>query len=392
MPKRSVTAADVRGKVALVRVDFNVPLRDGNVADDTRIRTALPTIQDLLDRGAAVVIATHLGRPKGKPDPAYSVAPVARRLSELLGLPIATVDAVAGPEAEQAVAALRPGDVLMLENTRFAPGEETNDPELAAALARLGDLYVNDAFGAAHRAHASTVGVASLLPAFAGLLLQREQAALSRLLNEPERPFVAILGGAKVSDKIAVLDHLLDRVDALLLGGGMANTILLARGIEIGSSLAEPDRIEDALRLVERAEQRGVVLLGPSDVIVAESLDSVATTVTPVKEVPGNRGIFDIGPATVARYCEVIAGARTVFWNGPMGVFEHPAFASGTLGIAQCVADAEAFTVVGGGDSLAAVEMAGVKDRLDHISTGGGASLEFLEGRVLPGIAAIPDA
>jgi len=280
----------------------------------------------------------------------------------------------------------------MLENTRFEIGEETNDPELAAALARLGDLYVNDAFGAAHRAHASTVGVASLLPAFAGQLLQREEAALSLLMNDPERPFVAILGGAKVSEKIAVLDHLLDRVDALLLGGGMANTLLLARGLEIGISLAEPDRIDDARRLIESAEERGVLLLGPSDVVVAESIDSVATTVVPVDEAPGGRAILDIGPATVARYCEEIAGARTVFWNGPMGVFEHPRLASGTLGVARCVADAGAFTVVGGGDSLAAVEMAGVADRIDHISTGGGASLEFLEGRILPGIAAIPDA
>src|SRR5215216_4492645 len=254
MPKRSVTEAEVRGKRALVRVDFNVPLRDGDVADDTRIRAALPTIQYLLDRGAAVVLATHLGRPKGKVDPAYSVTPVARRLSQLLGQQVSTVSAVAGPEAERATAALHHGDVLLLENTRFEPGEEANDPDLAAGLARLGDLFVNDAFGAAHRAHASTVGVAELLPSYAGLLLQREETALSRLLFDPEQPFIAVLGGAKVSDKFAVLEHLLGRVDALLLGGGMANTVLLAQGHQTGSSLSEPDRVEEARRLVDSAE------------------------------------------------------------------------------------------------------------------------------------------
>ncbi|HEU4691245.1 MAG TPA: phosphoglycerate kinase [Vicinamibacterales bacterium] len=392
MPKRSVTEAEVRGKRALVRVDFNVPLRDGDVADDSRIRAALPTIQYLLDRGAAVVLATHLGRPKGNVNSAYSVAPVARRLSELLGQPVATVAAVAGPEAEQAAAALRPGDVLLLENTRFDPGEETNDPELAAGLARLGDLFVNDAFGAAHRAHASTVGVAQLLPSYAGLLLQREETALSRLLNDPERPFVAVLGGAKVSDKFAVLKHLLDRVDALLLGGGMANTMLLAQGRQIGTSLAEPDLVDEARRLLDTAEAHGVLILTPTDAITARSLDSRNGTVTVVDAIPDGEAIFDIGPATVAHYCEQIAGARMVFWNGPMGVFERTPFESGTLAIARCVADAGAFTVVGGGDSLAAIDASGVAERIDHVSTGGGASLEYLEGRALPGIAALPDA
>jgi phosphoglycerate kinase len=392
MPKRSVTEAEVRGKRALVRVDFNVPLRDGEVADDTRIRAALPTIRYLLDRGAAVVLATHLGRPKGKADPAYSVAPVARRLSELLGQSVATVSDVAGPEAERAVTALHPGDVLLLENTRFEPGEEVNDPQLAASLARLGDLFVNDAFGAAHRAHASTVGVATLLPSYAGLLLQREESVLSRLLNDPERPFIAVLGGAKVSDKFAVLDHLLGRVDALLLGGGMANTVLLAEGHQIGSSLAEPDRVDEARRLIDTAQAQGVRILVPTDVVTARSLDSTNAAVAAADAVPADEAIFDIGPATVARYCEQIAGARTVFWNGPMGVFERKSFANGTLGIARCVAGAQAFTVVGGGDSLAAIEAAGVGERIDHISTGGGASLEYLEGRDLPGIAALPDA
>jgi phosphoglycerate kinase len=392
MTKRSITVAEVRGKRALVRVDFNVPLHDGDVADDTRIRAALPTIEALRHRGAAVVLATHLGRPKGKPDPASSVAPIARRLSKLLGASVSTVPVVAGPEAEQAAAALDPGEVLLIENTRFEPGEESNDPALAGALARLGDLYVNDAFGAAHRAHASTVGVAELLPSYAGLLLQREVTALSRLMNNPERPFVAILGGAKVSDKLGVLDHLLGRVDVLLLGGGMANTMLLAQGREIGSSLAEPDRVDDARRLVERAAERGVVLLVPTDVVIAESLESPMTMVVPVEDVSEDQSIFDIGPHTITGFCEQISTAGTVFWNGPMGVFERPLFANGTLAVARCVADADAFTVVGGGDSLAAIEAAGVGERIDHISTGGGASLEYLEGRILPGIAALPDA
>jgi phosphoglycerate kinase len=392
MAKRSITEADVRGKRALIRVDFNVPLRDGEVADDTRIRAALPTIQFLLDRGAAVVLATHLGRPKGKADPAFSVAPVARKLSELLGQPVATVSVVVGGEAERAAEALRPGDVLLLENTRFEPGEERNDSDLAAALGRLGDLFVNDAFGAAHRAHASTVGVAKLLPGYAGLLLQREETALSGLLNTPERPFVAVLGGAKVSDKFAVLEHLLDRVDALLLGGGMANTVLFAQGHQIGSSLAEPDRVEEAHRLIERAREQSVFMAVPTDVVIAGSLDSIMTNVASVEDIPVDQAIFDIGPETVGRYCRRIADARTVFWNGPMGVFERRPFANGTLGIARCVADASGYTVVGGGDSLAALEVAGVAERIDHISTGGGASLEYLEGRVLPGIAALPEA
>jgi phosphoglycerate kinase len=392
MPKRSITETDVLGKRALVRVDFNVPLRDGEVADETRILASLPTIQLLLDRGAAVVLATHLGRPKGKADPAYSVAPVARRLSELLGRPVATVSMVAGPEAERAASALRPGDVLLLENTRFESGEEVNDPDLAAKLARLGDLFVNDAFGAAHRAHASTVGVANLLPSYAGLLLQREETALSRLLFDPEQPFIAVLGGAKVSDKFAVLEHLLGRVDALLLGGGMANTLLLAQGHQTGSSLSEPDRVEEARRLVDSAEERGVHIDIPTDVVIARSLDSTTAQVVPVDTIPADQAIFDIGPETVARYCRQIASARTVFWNGPMGVFERGPFANGTLGIARCVADATAYTVVGGGDSLAAIDAAGVAEHIGHISTGGGASLEYLEGRVLPGIAVIPDA
>ncbi|MFT4036605.1 MAG: phosphoglycerate kinase [Thermomicrobiales bacterium] len=392
MPMRSVADAPVDGKRVLVRVDFNVPLKDGAVTDDTRIRAALPTIELLLDNGAALILVSHLGRPKGKQDPKYSVAPVAARLAELLGKPVATADDVTGESARTASTSLQPGDILLLENSRFEPGEEKNDPALAAALAELADLYVNDAFGAAHRAHATTVGVAEHLPAYAGLLLQEEERVLSRLLDEPERPFIAILGGAKVSDKLAVIGHLLERVDALLLGGGMANTLLLADGEEIGDSLAEPDLVERASELLRTASETGVEIVLPRDVVVADSIDSTETSTVARNAVPAGQAIFDIGPETVADYGERIANARTVFWNGPMGVFEKSAFAEGTMGIARSVAEANAFTVVGGGDSIAAIEAAGVAAEIDHVSTGGGASLELLEGRTLPGIAAIPDA
>ncbi|MFN8664644.1 MAG: phosphoglycerate kinase [Thermomicrobiales bacterium] len=392
MTKRSVSDADVRGKRVLVRVDFNVPLRGDEVVDDTRIRAALPTIRLLLDRGAAVILASHLGRPKGKPDPKYTIAPAAARLGELLGTPVVTAGDVVGAEAQAAAKALRPGQVLVLENTRFEPGEEQNDPQLSQALASLADLYVNDAFGAAHRAHASTVGVTEHLPSYAGLLLLKEVSVLSRLLEEPERPFVAILGGAKVSDKLAVISHLLERVDALLLGGGMANTLLLADSKEIGKSLAEPELVTEARELLAQARARGVDVLVPRDVIVAESIESTAVETVPSGAVPPGMAIYDIGPETVQEYCTRIAAAGTVFWNGPMGVFEQTPFASGTIGIAHCVAASPAFTVVGGGDSIAAIEAAGVSSKIDHISTGGGASLELLEGRALPGIAALPDA
>jgi phosphoglycerate kinase len=392
MPTRSVLDENVRGKRVLVRVDFNVPLDNGEIADDSRIRAAIPTIQYLLDHGAAVVLATHLGRPKGKRVPQWSVKPVAERLSELIHRPVQTTAAVVGPEVEAAARNLQPGEILMLENTRFEPGEEANDPNFAAALARVADLYVNDAFGAAHRAHASTVGIAGLIPSSAGLLLQREKSALSRLLQQPRRPFVAILGGAKVSDKIAVIDQLLERADALLLGGGMANTLLLAQGYQIGRSLAEPDHRGDAERLLQAAKAKNVRLLLPTDVVIAASLQNGAARTVDVERVPADQAIFDVGPDTVARYCREIATAGTVFWNGPMGVFEHPPFDKGTMEIARCVARAAAYSVVGGGDSVAAIEAAGVADRIDHVSTGGGASLEFLEGRTLPGIAALPTA
>jgi len=392
LTKRSVSDADVRGKRVLVRVDFNVPLQGGEVSDDTRIRAALPTIQLLLDRGAAVILASHLGRPKGKPDAKYSIAPAAARLADLLGIDVLTASDVAGPVAMAAAQALQPGQVLVVENTRFEPGEEKNDPALAKALAALADIFVNDAFGAAHRAHASTVGVADYLPSYAGLLLQNEVAVLSQLLDEPDRPLVAILGGAKVSDKLAVISHLLTRVDALLLGGGMANTLLLALGDEIGNSLAEPNLVDQAQALMSQARERGVAILVPRDVVVAASIDSADASVVSSGRVPAGMSIFDVGPETVREYCTQVSNARTVFWNGPMGVFEKEAFASGTMGLARCVAASAAFTVVGGGDSISAIEAAGVGDRIDHISTGGGASLELLEGRTLPGVAAIPDA
>lgn len=392
MPKRSVAEADVRDKSVLVRVDFNVPLQGDDVADDTRIRAALPTIRLLLERGAAVILASHLGRPKGKPDLRYSLAPVAARLGDLLVIDVLTSSDVVGPSAQAAAKSLQPGQVLVLENTRFEPGEEANDPALSKALAGLADVYVNDAFGAAHRAHASTVGVADNLPSYAGLLLLREVAVLSELLDNPDRPFVAILGGAKVSDKLAVLSHLIERVDALLLGGGMANTLLLALGYEIGSSLAEPDLVEQARDLMAKARAHGIDIVLPRDVVVANDIESSETMTVSMNAVSASQSIYDIGPQTVREYCSHITTARTVFWNGPMGVFERAPFSAGTVGIAHCVAESPAYSVVGGGDSIAAIESAGVADKIGHISTGGGASLELLEGRTLPGVAAIPDA
>lgn len=392
MAKRSFEDADVRGKRVLVRVDFNVPLSGGSVTDDTRIRAALPTLQSLLDRGAALILATHLGRPKGKPVAEYSVAPVAARLQELLERPVMTVATVTGPDVDRIAFELKPGEILMLENLRFDPGEEANDPEFSRQLASLADIYVNDAFGAAHRAHASTVGVTKILPAFAGQLLLKEVSVLGQLLADPTRPFIAVLGGAKVSDKLAVLDQLAIRVDALLLGGGMANTMLLALGNDVGKSLVEEELVASARKLADETRQRGIRLLLPVDAVVASSIDSKDAETVNIEDLDRDQAIFDIGPRTVELYCSVIASAQTIFWNGPMGVFEEPPFASGTMGIARCVAESPAFTVVGGGDSLAAIELAGVSERISHISTGGGASLELLEGRELPGIAAIPEA
>jgi phosphoglycerate kinase len=387
--KKTVRDLDVRGKRVLVRVDFNVPIKDGKVSDDTRIQAALPTLRYLLEQGAALVLASHLGRPKGGPDPAFSLAPVAEHLSTLLGKPVRLAPGVAGPEVEAQARALQPGEILMLENTRFEKGEEQNDPQLAEALARLADLYVNDAFGSAHRAHASTDGVARHLPAAAGFLMEKELDYLGRALAEPARPFVAILGGAKISDKIGVIESLLGRCDRLLIGGGMANTFLRAQGHELGDSLVEESAVEQARDLLGRA---GDKLVLPVDVVIADAFAADARTqVVPAGDVPSGWRVMDIGPQTVARFREALQGARLVVWNGPMGVFELQPFAEGTNAVARLVAESGATSIIGGGDSAAAVEQAGLAERMSHISTGGGASLEFLEGRTLPGVAALND-
>jgi phosphoglycerate kinase len=386
---RSVTTAQVTGKRVFVRVDFNVPLDGETITDDTRITAAMPTIKWLREHGARIILASHLGRPEGQRSPKYAMTPVAMRLEELVGRAVKLSDAITGPDAEAAANALQNGEILLLENLRFEPGEEANDPEFAKALARLADIYVNDAFGAAHRAHASTAGIAEYLSAYAGLLMLGEIEALSRVVSNPERPFVAILGGAKVSDKLAVIDNLLTKVDALVIGGGMANTLLLAKGLEIGKSLAEADLADRARSIFEQANRLGVKVLIPVDAIVATSMDADGTVV-PVDQVSADQAIFDIGPETSKEYASAIESARTIFWNGPMGVFEKPAFSEGTKQVAAAVARADGFSVVGGGDSVAAVEQLGFADQIDHISTGGGASLEYVEGRTLPGIAAIP--
>ncbi len=393
MAKRTVRDVEVAGRRVLVRVDFNVPLDEhGRVADDRRIRESLPTVQYLLERGAAVVLMSHLGRPGGRVVEDLRMAPVGERLAELLGRPVQVLPDCVGPQVEAAVARLRPGEVALLENLRFHPGEEANDPEFAAALARLGDLYVNDAFGTAHRAHASTVGVARYLPAVAGLLMEKEIRYLSRLLESPDRPFVAVLGGKKVSDKIGVLQNLLPRVDAVLVGGGMAYTFLRAQGYQVGQSVLEEDKLELARELVELAQRRGVELLLPEDVVVAERLDAEAPRRTvAVQDIPEGWMGVDIGPRTAQRFARVVEDARLVVWNGPMGVFEVAPFAEGTRVVAEAVARCRGTTVVGGGDTAAAVEQFGLLDRFDHVSTGGGATLEFLEGRELPGIRVLED-
>jgi phosphoglycerate kinase len=391
--KQTIRDIDWQGKRALVRVDFNVPLDDGQqITDDTRIVAAVPTIQYLLEHGASVVLMSHLGRPKNKVVDKLRLDPVAARLGELLGHEIKKVNQTTGAEAEQAARDLKPGEVLLLENTRFDAREEQNDGSMAEELARLGDVYVNDAFGAAHRAHASTEGVARHLPAVAGLLLEKELAYIGGAIEDPKRPFVTVIGGAKISDKIGVIENLLGKVDALLIGGGMANTFLLAQGHKVGDSLVEQESVETARDLLQKAAERGVQLMLPIDVVVADAFDNNANTQTVlVNEVADGWRILDIGPKTIEQYSGVIKDAKTVIWNGPMGVFEMPKFAEGTRAIAQAMADAQATTIIGGGDSVAAVEQMNLADRMSHISTGGGASLELLEGKELPGVAALKD-
>ncbi|MCW5892697.1 MAG: phosphoglycerate kinase [bacterium] len=390
---RTLDQVDVTGKRVFVRVDFNVPLQDGRVTDATRITATLPTLRALLDRGAALVLASHLGRPKGKRNPDYSLAPVVAVLAKELGREVRLAPDCVGAETEALASALNPGDVLLLENLRFHAEEEKNDPAFAARLATLADVYVNDAFGAAHRAHASTEGIARLMPQrAAGLLLAREVAVLGRLLAAPEKPFVAILGGAKVSDKIAVIEHLLGRVQTLVIGGAMAYTFLRAQGKPIGRSRVEEDRIELARETLARARQAGVDLLLPSDHLAADKPEAGATTqIVSADAFPDDLLGVDIGPDTAKRYGDVVAAARTVLWNGPMGIFEIDAFAQGTMAIAEALARCTGTTVVGGGDSVAALARAGKSDAVTHVSTGGGASLEFLEGKTLPGVAALED-
>jgi phosphoglycerate kinase len=383
----------VRGRRVLVRVDLNVPISDGVVGDDTRIRAALPTIERLRSGGARVILMSHLGRPKGERKPEYSLAPVAGRLAELLDAPVAFASDCVGPEAAAAVADVADGDVLLLENLRYHAAEEANDAAFSAQLAELADLYVNDAFGAAHRAHASTEGVAHLVPAHAGLLMEREVSVLTSLLEAPEHPFVAIVGGVKVADKIAVLEKLVEVADTVLIGGAMAFTFVVAEGGAVGSSLHEDaDGQAIAVRAKAKAADTGCELLLPSDVIAADAFSAdAATQITPADGVPVGWMGLDVGPETVALYADRIRSAKTVLWNGPMGAFEMAPFAEGTRAVAQAVAECDGTTVVGGGDSVAAITQFGFADRVTHVSTGGGASLELLEGRVLPGVAAIPE-
>ena len=392
--KKTIKDVDVRGKRVLVRVDFNVPLHEGSVVDDTRVRAALPTLRYLVDHGARVIIMSHLGRPSGASDPRYSLRPVRRVLQRLLGRNVVFVDDIVGREAHEAVDRMVDGEILMLENVRFHPGEKANDAGFAAELASLGDVYVNDAFGAAHRAHASTTGLADHLPAYAGLLLAREVETLTGMLADPERPFVAILGGSKVSDKFGVIDRLLDSVDVLIIGGGMCFTLLVAKGVEVGRSLVEEEWVEPARGMLEKASAKGVEMLLPVDFVVAADIaDDADTAIVGREEIPADMMGLDIGPTSIELLKGAISVARTIFWNGPMGVFEMKPFEAGTREVASAVArNNRAVSVIGGGDSVAALRKFGLEERVTFVSTGGGASMKLLEGTSLPGLEALQDS
>ena len=389
MNKKTVRDVDLKGKRVLMRVDFNVPMKDGKVSDDKRIRASLPTIEYVLEQGASLVLMSHLGRPKGGPDPEFSLKPAAEALSALLNRPVKMAPDCVGAETEAMARALASGDVLMLENVRFHKEEEKNDPAFAAQLAMLGEVYVNDAFGSAHRAHASTEGVARHLPAVSGFLMEQELEHLGKATQDPPHPYVAILGGAKISDKIAVIDNLLTKCDRLVIGGGMANTFLAAQGYDLADSLVEAEAVPKAKAILEKAGNR---LLLPVDAVIGDKFEeSAASQVVAIDKVPKGWRVMDIGPRTLEAFRQALAGAKLVVWNGPMGVFEFPKFAEGTFALAKVLAESGAITVIGGGDSASAVKKAGVAKQMTHVSTGGGASLEFLEGKVLPGVAALLD-
>lgn len=393
MPKKTVRDVDVKGKRVFVRVDFNVPMQDGKITDDTRIRAALPTIQYLSEQGAKVILASHLGRPKGQVVEELRLTAAGERLSELTGKPVRKTDEAFGETVKAEIAEMEDGDILLLENVRFYPGETKNDPELAKSFADLADIYVNDAFGAAHRAHASTAGIAEHLPAVSGFLMEKELEVLGSAMENPKRPFTAIIGGAKVKDKIGVIENLLEKADNLIIGGGLAYTFVKAQGYEIGKSLLEEDKIELAKEFMAKAKEKGVNFYMPVDAVVAkEFAEDAESKIVDIKEIPSDWEALDIGPKTRELYADIVKNSALVIWNGPMGVFEFDKFAEGTKAVAQALADAEnTYTIIGGGDSAAAAEKFKLADKMDHISTGGGASLEFIEGKVLPGVAALND-
>lgn len=392
MNKLTIKDLDVKGKKVFCRVDFNVPMKDGNITDETRIQAALPTIQYLSEQGAKVILASHLGRPGGEVVEELRLDPVAQRLSELLNKEVTKTDQVYGSEVDEAVGKMNDGDIVLIENVRFEPGETKNDPALAKEFAKIADYFVNDAFGAAHRAHASTAGIAEHVTSAAGFLLQKELEVLGKALSNPDKPFTAIIGGAKVKDKIGVIDNLLDKVDNLIIGGGLAYTFVKALGHEIGKSLLEEDKIELAKEYMTKVKEKGVQFVMPEDVIVADDFSEDANTqVVSIDSIPADWEALDIGPKTREKYAKIVSESNLIIWNGPMGVFELSTFANGTKAVAEALAETDGYSIIGGGDSAAAVEKFDLADKMDHISTGGGASLEFMEGKVLPGVAALTD-